>query len=127
MDLGRRIASRLAAATAERITGSGLDNAGQNRPHIVRSVLDLAGLPFGPDDRAVVIAGGPSLRRRDSVKRLARTGFTGTIVAVDSALGACLREGVVPHVVVTVDPHPERIVRWFGDPDLTAPPTDDYF
>ena len=127
MDLGRRIASRLAAATAERITGAGLDNEKQNRPHIERSVLDLGSLALGEGDRAVVVAAGPSLRRRDSVRRLARAGFTGTIVAVDSALGACLREGLVPHVVVTVDPHPERIVRWFGDPELTAPPRDDYF
>jgi 6-hydroxymethylpterin diphosphokinase MptE-like len=127
MDLGRRIASRLAAATAERITGAGLANETQTRPHIKHSVLDLAALPFGEGDRAVVVAAGPSLRRRESVKRLARSGFTGTIVAVDSALGACLREGLVPHVVVTVDPHPERIVRWFGDPELQAPPTDDYF
>jgi hypothetical protein len=127
MDLGRRIASRLAAATAERITGAGVEAEARNRPHIERSVLELAGVPLGAGDRAVVVAAGPSLRRRESVRRLARAGFAGTIVAVDSALGACLREGVVPHVVVTVDPHDARIVRWFGDPTLTAPPADDYF
>ena len=48
-------------------------------------------------------------------------------MAADGALGACLRAGVVPHVVVSVDPHPERIVRWFGDPALTEVPADDYF
>jgi hypothetical protein len=127
MDLGRKIASRLAAATAERITSAGVENEARNRPYIERSVLELAGLPLGTGDRAVVVAAGPSLRRRDSVRRLARAGFEGTIVAVDSALGACLREGVVPHVVVTVDPHAARIVRWFGDPALTAPSADDYF
>jgi Protein of unknown function DUF115 len=127
MDLGRKIASRLAAATAERITGAGVENEARNRPHIERSVLELAGAPLGAGDGAVVVAAGPSLRRRESVRRLARAGFEGTIVAVDSALGACLREGVVPHVVVTVDPHAARIVRWFGDPALTAPSADDYF
>jgi len=127
MDLGRRIASRLAAATAERITGAGVENEARHRPHIERSVLELAGVALGAGDRAVVVAAGPSLRRRESVRRLARAGFEGTVVAVDSALGACLREGVVPHVVVTVDPHAARIVRWFGDPALAAPPADDYF
>jgi Protein of unknown function DUF115 len=127
MDLGRKIASRLAAATAERITGAGVENEARNRPHIERSVLELADVPLGAGDGAVVVAAGPSLRRRESVRRLARAGFEGTIVAVDSALGACLREGVVPHVVVTVDPHAARIVRWFGDPALTAPSADDYF
>jgi hypothetical protein len=29
--------------------------------------------------------------------------------------------------VVSVDPHPDRIVRWFGNPALTAAPADDYF
>lgn len=127
MDLGRRIASRLGEATFERIASVGLANAEANRSRIERSVLELGAVPLGEGDRAVVVAAGPSLRRRDSVGRLARSGFRGAIVAVDSALGACLREGVVPHVVVTVDPHPERIVRWFGDPSLTAAPADDYF
>ena len=57
----------------------------------------------------------------------ARRGFSGAVVAADGALGACLRSGVVPHLVVSVDPHPERIVRWFGDPALTAAGADDYF
>jgi hypothetical protein len=29
--------------------------------------------------------------------------------------------------VVTLDPHPTRIVRWFGDPALTSTDEDDYF
>src|SRR5262249_59311791 len=65
--------------------------------------------------------------RRDSLVRLCKSGYAGTIVAVDGALGSCLRAGVVPHVVVSVDPHRERIVRWFGDPAMTTAPTDDYF
>ena len=127
MDLGRRIAERLAAATAERITRTGLDNEKENRPSIKHSVLDLAPLPLGEGDRAVVVATGPSLRRDHSIERLKRSGFTGAIIAVDSALGACLREGLVPDVVVTVDPDSARIVRWFGDPTLTEAPKDDYF
>jgi len=40
----------------------------------------------------------------------------------------CLRHGIVPDLVVTVDPHDPSIVRWFGDPDLErADPDDDYF
>jgi hypothetical protein len=74
-----------------------------------------------------VVGAGPSLHRRRSLERLRAARFAGTVVAVDGALGACLRAGVVPHVVVSVDPHRERIVRWFGDPALTAPPADDYF
>jgi len=127
MDLGRQIASRLNEATFERIAGLAIANAELNRPRIGRSILDLAATLPGGDDRALVVAAGPSLHRRRSLERLRATGFTGTVVAVDGALGACLRAGVVPDLVVSVDPHGERIVRWFGDPALTAPPDDDYF
>ena len=127
MELGRKIAQALEAATFERVAGVGLANAESNRPRIARSVLELAETPLGTGDAAIVVGAGPSLHRRRSLERLYASGFAGTIVAADGALGACLRAGVVPHVVVSVDPHPERIVRWFGDPTLTAPRDDDYF
>lgn len=127
MELGRRIASRLANATFDRVARIGLANAELNGERVRHSLLELAEGPLGSSDSAVVIGSGPSLGRRKSVERLARSGFGGTIVATDGALGACLRGGVLPHVVVSVDPHPDRIVRWFGDPTLLAAPADDYF
>jgi hypothetical protein len=127
MDLGRRIAARLDQATFERIAPLALANAELNRPRIRRSLLELAAAPPGEGSAALVIAAGPSLHRRRSLERLRERGFRGAVVAVDGALGSCLRQGVVPDLVVSVDPHGERIVRWFGDPALTAPPADDYF
>src|SRR3989475_7658617 len=127
VELGRKIAQALEDATFERVAGVGLANAESNRPRIARSVLELAETPVGTGDAAVVVGAGPSLHRRRSLERLRGSGFAGTIVAADGALGACLRAGVVPHVVVSVDPHPERIVRWFGDPTLEKPRDDDYF
>lgn len=126
-DLGRRIAGRLGEATYDRIASTGLANAEKNTPRIGRSVLELVAAPLGRGHSAIVVGAGPSLSRRKSLERLAASGYAGTIVAADAALGACLRAGIVPHVVVTVDPHAERIVRWFGDPSLTVPRTDDYF
>lgn len=127
MDVGRRIASRLEEATFHRVAAVGLANAEANRPRIRRSILELADAPPGEGDGALVVSAGPSLHRRESLRRLAGAGFQGAVVAVDGALGACLRHGIAPHLVVTVDPHGERIVRWFGDPSLSAPPADDYF
>jgi hypothetical protein len=127
MELGRQIASRLKDATFERIAAAGLANAELNAPRIRRSILELGRAALGAGDSAIVVGAGPSLHRRRSLERLRGAGYTGTVVAVDGALGACLRAGVVPHVVVSVDPHRERIVRWFGDPGLTRPPADDYF
>jgi Protein of unknown function DUF115 len=126
-DVGRRIAGQLRQATFDRIATTSLANADANRAKVGASVLELAALPLGDGDAAVVIAAGPSLHRRRSLERLREARFRGTVVAVDGALGACLRAGVVPHVVVTADPHADRIVRWFGDPTLTAPAADDYF
>jgi hypothetical protein len=126
MELGKRIAARLEAATFERVAGAGLDNARRNQRWVDRSILELREA-VGAGEAAVVVSAGPSLHRRRSLERLRDARFAGLIVAVDGALGACLRAGVVPHVVVSVDPHPGRIVRWFGDPSMTRPPADDYF
>jgi hypothetical protein len=127
MELGRKIARELEAATFEHVASIGLENAERNRPQIVRSVLELRDAQLGTGDTAIVVGAGPSLRRRRSLERLRVSNFAGAIVAADGALGACLRAGVMPHVVVSVDPHPERIVRWFGDPGLTEARADDYF
>lgn len=127
MELGKQIARALEAATFERVAAVGLANAELNRPRIRRSILELGQARLGAGDAALVVGAGPSLYRRRSLDRLRASSFAGAVVAADGALGACLRSGVVPHVVVSVDPHPERIVRWFGDPSLTAPSVDDYF
>ena len=42
MELGRKIAQALEAATFDRVAGVGLGNAERNRPRIARSVLELA-------------------------------------------------------------------------------------
>jgi hypothetical protein len=127
MELGKQIARALKDATFERVAAVGLANAELNRPRMRRSVLELGRQRLGAGDAALVVGAGPSLHRRRSLDRLRASGFAGVVVAADGALGACLRSGIVPHVVVSVDPHPERIVRWFGDPSLMAPSADDYF
>jgi hypothetical protein len=126
MDLGRRLAAQIQAATFDRVAAEGLANAGLNRPRIRRSILDLADVSLGEGDAAIVVGAGASLNRRRTLERLSASGFRGTIIAADAALGGCLRNGVVPHVVVTVDPHATRIIRWFGDPALVEP-SDDHF
>ena len=66
---------------------------------------------------------------QNPVENILAEQYAGTIVCADGALPYCLRNGLVPDYVVTLDPHPTRIVRWFGDPDLdsTALAQDDYF
>ena len=39
--------------------------------------------------------------------------------ATDGSLYYLLRNNILPDLVVTLDPHPTRIIRWFGDENLT--------
>ncbi|MBK7843494.1 MAG: DUF115 domain-containing protein [Bdellovibrionales bacterium] len=78
--------------------------------------------------RGLVISAGPSLFKRKSIQRIRESKFDGVIVAIDASLSACLREGLIPDFVLTLDPHVTRMVRWFGDPQLEEnSKNDDYF
>lgn len=129
--LGRRIASALERITLEKVTEVGFANALANAPLIAsgRSILALQDTTLMEGTDALVIAAGPSLHRVDTARMIKESGFQGVIVATDSAMSWCLCNGIIPHLVVTVDPHPYRIVRWFGDPNLTEGllARDDYF
>ena len=113
----------MARLTDARIGEAALANARENSRTLAtgeHSIAALRGEHFGRPSRAVVVAAGPSLHRTHSLQRLADCGFDGIVIATDSALLRCLRSGIVPDLVVTVDPHDPSIVRWFGDPELDA-------
>ncbi len=104
----------------------GIANAERNRPYIKQSIKELLGT--ADSKTCLVVSGGPSLLRRRSLERLKDIASAFVIVAADGALGHCLRAGLVPDYVASVDPHGERIVRWFGDDELDeAKLQDDYF
>ncbi len=125
--LGERLARQIAEVTLAKTAAIGLRHAEANLPYIRRTIGDLPAA-FGRDGgRAIVVSAGPSLHRRHTAARIRAAGFEGLVVATDGALGHCLRADLVPDVVISVDPHPTRIVRWFGDPALAKRPVDDYF
>jgi hypothetical protein len=117
--------------TWERHGALGLDNARRNQALLGRgqSIAALRGADLGKDDSAIVIAAGPSIRRLDPAQLIRHSNYKGALVVTESALPYCLRNGLVPDLAVTLDPHATRIVRWFGDPGLTkeALATDDYY
>ncbi len=129
--LGRRIVAELDRITLEKVTEVGFANAQANAALIAegKSVLALHDTPLMESRDALVIAAGPSLQHYDLAGHIKQSGFQGVIVATESAMSWCLRHGITPHLVVTLDPHHSRIVRWFGDPNLTedALTGDDYF
>ena len=117
--------------TWERHGRLGLENARRNHALLDRgqSIAALRGKALGKGDSAIVIAAGPSIRRLDPAALIRGADYEGTLVVTESALPYCLRNGLVPHLAVTLDPHATRIVRWFGDPGLTQEglEADDYY
>lgn len=117
--------------TRDRTQDMAVRNVERNSHRIARgkSIRDLRGMTLGAGDSAVVIAAGPSVHKNDPLKTLKAAGYAGAVVSTESAFRRCIAEGVEPHLIVSVDPHPQRIVRWFGDPNLKIEHLegDDYF
>lgn len=129
--LGRAIASRLEEITLHKVREEGFRNAQANAARIAagRSVLALRETPLAQGDSALVMGAGPSLHRTDVAGQLKAARFNGPLIATESAMAYCFRNGLAPDLIVTLDPHAERIVRWFGDPILSGEriARDDYF
>ncbi|MBX3228115.1 MAG: DUF115 domain-containing protein [Labilithrix sp.] len=127
--LGRKIVAELGALTWHRVGPTSVANAKDNFEHRARgrSLAALRRSSLGEGDSAVIVGAGPSIRRHDPARYL--KDYRGTIICTDSAIRYLLKNGIVPHLVVTVDSHATRIVRWFGDPELTEETLrkDDYF
>lgn len=129
--LGLQLVRKMEALTWDRHGPMGVANAKRNNAFKDRgrSLAKLRKEQVGEGDSAVVIAAGPSLKRQDPAKTLLEKGYKGAVITTESALLYCLRQGLVPDLTVTLDPHATRIVRWFGDPHLTIDSlkADDYF
>ena len=129
--LGKRISLAMHGITLEKVSEIGFANAKANASRIAKGkdIFALHETDLMEGDTALVIAAGPSLHRNDTAKVIRESKFDGAIIATESAMAWCLRHDIVPDLVVTIDPHPNRIVRWFGDPDLTNDSLlhDDYF
>ena len=100
-----------------------LENSKRNAPYITKTIRELKDTE---KRRCLVISAGPSLYRQRTLQRINPEGIC--IVAIDGSYIQCLKAGIVPDYVVTLDPHPTRMVRWFGDPDFENNLNgDDYF
>lgn len=120
----------------DEITSIGLDwhsetlveNSKRNKQFIAQSIKDIASPQQEKAASAIVISAGPSLYKNNILARIKDSGYKGSIVAIDGSYVRCLKAGLVPDYVLTLDPHPTRIVRWFGDPDFESNlKGDDYF
>lgn len=122
------LVEQITAIGARRHSQAIIAHAKANLANIGRTIRDLPAPNGDKGASAIVISAGPSVRRRDSIGRILAAKFRGTIIAVDGSYVACLRQGLIPDYVVTLDPHPTRMVRWFGDHDFEAHAArDNYF
>jgi hypothetical protein len=102
-----------------------LRNATANKKYIEHSLRDIT---KSLSSCAIVISAGPSIHKKNSIKKIRDSKFNGVIIAVDGSYISCIKEGLIPDYLLTLDPHPSRIVRWFGDPDFELNSVnDDYF
>lgn len=99
-----------------------------NFSHKGKSIAELRNFNVSSKN-AIVVGGGPSLRRNDQLKILKKFAKKFIIISSDGSLFYLLSNGIIPDLVVTLDPHPTRIVRWFGDKNLTKKKAekDNYF
>ena len=130
-ELGLALVANMPEITLDRIGDESISNTHKNLKFLDRgsSLKDLRNVSLGKGDQAIVIAAGPSLHKTNVAHNLKLSGYNGAIVVPESTMLYCLRNEIIPDLVVTVDPHAKRIVRWFGDPDLTKSDlvADDYF
>nr|MBI3611651.1 DUF115 domain-containing protein [Nitrospirota bacterium] len=117
----------VAQATLKKTMEEGFRHAQENLPYMKQSMLDVPRPAPAKGPSAIAMSAGPSLHRRNTIQTMLESGYKDTVVASDGALGYCLRNGLIPDYVMTVDPHPYWIMRWFGDPDLKNRPDDGYF
>lgn len=119
-----RLVAEIPAISIEWHRETILANSRRNAPLIKDTVRTLR----TEHPNVLIVSAGPSLYRRDMLKRIAALRGDHIIVAIDGSYVQCLRALVIPSYVLTLDPHPTRIVRWFGDPDFAVNSAgDDYF
>lgn len=122
------VVSQITDVGIERHSRQILTNAQNNLPFTEKGFKDLEPLNGAKARSAIVVSAGPSLHRYRVLEKIKKADFQGTIVAVDGSLVKCLKNGIVPDFVLSLDPHPTRIARWFGDYDFEKNfEHDDYF
>ncbi|BBM87895.1 6-hydroxymethylpterin diphosphokinase MptE-like protein [Candidatus Uabimicrobium amorphum] len=99
-----------------------------NLPLIKKSLKDISLPEEKKAESAIVISAGPSVHNTNAIQKIVDSGYQGTIIAIDGTYVRCLKAGLKPDYIITLDPHPTRVVRWFGDPDFEKnSENDDYF
>lgn len=105
-----------------------LENVLRNKQFAKKGLSELKTPDDAKKQSGIIISAGPSVHKFNVMDKVKSSNYSGTVVAVDGAMVKCLKNGIVPDYVVTLDPHPTRMIRWFGDSDFEKNSEgDDYF
>jgi len=125
-----KIVSQISGIGRDWFGGTILEHAKFNRPYVEKgkSLRDLPPAQGAKAKRAIVVSAGPSLHRLHSLETIKNSDFDGALVCVDGSYMKAIRAGIIPDYLVSLDPHPTRMVRWYGDPDFEKNSAhDDFF
>ena len=125
-----KIHSKIGKSTYNNIVPKVLKNAKYNTKYsyLGHSIKELRNYN-SKKKNAIIIGAGPSLRRNNQLKIIKKNAAKYILIACDGSLFYLLSNKIIPDLVVTFDPHPTRIIRWFGDKNLNKNKLkkDDYF
>ena len=124
----KKVAEQITSIGYEWHEGPIVENSKWNKQFIEKTIRDIPKPQGKKAASAVVISAGPSLYKNNILARIKESGYQGSIIAIDGSYVRCIKAGLDPDYVLTLDPHPTRLVRWFGDPDFEKNlQGDDYF
>jgi hypothetical protein len=116
------IQKQISQITAKSLINIILKNIKKNSP-IIRDEFKLKDLQIKLKKKskiALVVAAGPSLRKYDYRNLIKENRKKLLILCADGSLLYLLEKKIIPDLVITLDPHKDRIVRWFGDENLSV-------
>jgi len=129
-DLGLKLVDKMEQLTFDRVGKKSIENINNNQKNLRhgQSIVKLKD-KIGVFENSIIIAAGPSIKRMDPITEIMKSNYKGKIVTTESGLYYCLKNNLVPDLIVTIDPHEYRIVRWFGNPNLSEEEinNDDYY
>jgi hypothetical protein len=129
-NIGMKLVDQMDQLTFNRIGEKSIKNINYNQKNLYhgQSISNLKD-EIGKFENSIIIAAGPSIKREDPISTISKSDFKGKIVTTESGLYYCLKNNLIPDLIVTIDPHESRIVRWFGNPNLSEEEleNDDYY
>ena len=116
-----KIQNNLPKLTFQSVHKIALFNAKKNLKYLNKgkSIIKIKNYSFKKKtNNALIVSGGPSLRIINHIKQIKRFEKKLIIICTDGSLFYLLENNIIPDLLVCLDPHPTRIIRWFGDENL---------